>query len=280
MQTIKPASVDRAKVYNAQKSWRKSTVLITTVLILSVLGFLGAIAISWLLGNSHVTELFVQLHLIQSNPPQWLMPPNLGSKYYLLLPTVVLFVSAQIIMKLSPEPKTWSTRLIAAVLLTLFVRYFLWRSLSTINLSSPAEGIFSISLFTMELLAMVGTAFQMVLLFTVKNRDSEAEKYSVAVREKLYQPTVDILIPTYNEPDFIVKRTIMGCQAINYEHKQVYILDDTQRQSIKQLAQELGCHYINRPDNSGAKAGNLNNALKQTNGELVVVFRCRFCADN
>lgn len=276
MQTIKPASVDRAKVYNAQKSWRKSTVLITTVLILSVLGFLGAIAISWLLGNSHVTELFVQLHLIQSNPPQWLMPPNLGSKYYLLLPTVVLFVSAQIIMKLSPEPKTWSTRLIAAVLLTLFVRYFLWRSLSTINLSSPAEGIFSISLFTMELLAMVGTAFQMVLLFTVKNRDSEAEKYSVAVREKLYQPTVDILIPTYNEPDFIVKRTIMGCQAINYEHKQVYILDDTQRQSIKQLAQELGCHYINRPDNSGAKAGNLNNALKQTNGELVVVFDADF----
>lgn len=280
MQTIKPASRNRGRVYNTRKSIQKSrqqsVIHTTTVLILSVLGFLGAIAISWLLGNSHVTELFVQLHLIQSNPPQWLMPPNLGSKYHLLIPTAVLFIVAQIIMKVSPEPQAWSRSLIGTVLFTLFVRYFLWRSLSTLNLSSPVEGIFSISLFAMELLAMIGTAFQMLLLFRVKNRNREADKYSVAVRENCYQPTVDILIPTYNEPDFIVKRTIMGCQAINYERKQVYVLDDTRRQSIKQLAQELGCHYITRPDNSGAKAGNLNNALVQTHGELVVVFDADF----
>ena len=60
----------------------------------------------------------------------------------------------------------------------------------------------------------------MLLLFTAKNRDREADKYSVAVRENRYRPTVDIFIPTYNEPDFIVKRTIMGCQAINYDRKQ------------------------------------------------------------
>ena len=273
MQTIKPKSESRV---GTQKPWQQSAIPTTTLLILSVFGFLSAIAISWLLGNIHVTELFVQLHLIQSNPPQWLMPPNLGSKYYLLLPTVVLFISAQIVMKVSPEPKTWSRRLIAVVLLTLFVRYFLWRALSTLNLASPVEGIFSISLFAMELLAMVGTAFQMMLLFTTKDRDQEADKYSLAMKKNNYQPTVDILIPTYNEPDFIVKRTIMGCQAINYERKQVYILDDTRRQSIEQLAQELGCHYITRPDSSGAKAGNLNNALRQTNGDLVVVFDADF----
>lgn len=276
MQTIKPVSGNRVGVHRTQKKFQKSPIPTTTLLILSVLGFFSAIAISWLLGNSHVTELFIQLHLIQSNPPQWLMPPNLGSKYHLLLPTVVLFISAQIVMKVSPEPKTWSSRLIAILLLTLFVRYFLWRSLSTLNLSSPVEGIFSISLFAMELLAMVGTAFQMMLLFTAKNRAQEAEEYSLAMKKNHYQPTVDILIPTYNEPDFIVKRTIMGCQAINYERKQVYVLDDTRRQSIKQLAQELGCHYITRPDSSGAKAGNLNNALQQTHGELVVVFDADF----
>ena len=276
MQTIKPASRNRVGVNSIHKAGQKSSTTATTAIILSVFGFLAAIAISWLLGNSHVSELFVQLHLIQSNPPQWIMAPDLGSKYYLLLPTAILFISAQIIIKVSPEPKTWSRRLIAVALLTLFVRYFLWRSLSTLNLSSPAEGIFSISLFAMELLAMVGTSVQMLLVFTVKNRDREADKYSVAVREKRYNPTVDILIPTYNEPDFIVKRTIMGCQAINYDRKQVYILDDTKRQSIKQLAQQLGCHYITRPDNSGAKAGNLNNALKQTYGDLVVVFDADF----
>lgn len=276
MQIIKPASGKRRRVHSTQKLYQESAIRTPTLLMLSVLGFLVAISTSWLLGNIHVTELFVKLHLVQSNPPQWLMPPQLDRQYYLLAPTLILFIVAQAIMKLSPTPQVWSQRLIGSVFLVLFARYFLWRSLSSLNLSSPVEGIFSLSLFAMELLAMVGTAFQMLLLFTTKNREQEANKYSIAVTENRYTPTVDILIPTYNEPDFIVKRTIIGCQAINYDRKQVYVLDDTRRQSIKQLAQELGCHYITRPDNSHAKAGNLNNALKQTNGELIVVFDADF----
>jgi len=275
MQTIKPVSGSR-RVYDPKKSWSRFPLQIPTLLILSALGFVSAIAVSWLLGNSQVTELFVRLHLIQSNPPQWLMPPQLSSKYYLLLPILGLFFVAQAVMKLSPEPQAWSQRVVGSLFLILFVRYFLWRSLTTLNLSNPAEGIFSISLLAMELLAMIGSAFQMLLLFTSKNRDRQADKCSIAVREGRYNPTVDILIPTYNEPDFIVKRTIMGCQAINYERKQIYVLDDTERQSIKQLAVELGCHYLTRLDNSHAKAGNLNNALKQTDGELVVVFDADF----
>ena len=275
MQTIKPVSRSR-KVYGSSRLWQLVPLQIPTLLILLTLGFIGAIAISWFLGNSHVTELFVRLHLIQENPPQWLMPPQVSSNYWLLLPTVLLFVAAQIVIKLSPQPQVWSQRLVGSVFLILFLRYFLWRSLTTLNLSSPAEGIFSALLFAMELLAMIGSSFQMLLLFTAKDRARQADKCSIAVREKRYNPSVDILIPSYNEPDFIVKRTIMGCQALDYERKQVYILDDTRRQSIKQLAAELGCHYITRPDNSHAKAGNLNNALRQTSGDLVVVFDADF----
>ncbi len=276
MQTIKPASRNKRKVQKNQRSWQVSAIHTPILLILSTLSFFCAIAASWFLGNAHVTELFVQLHLVQSNPPQWLMPPQFGNKYYLFLPTIALFLAAQIVMKLSPEPQIWSRRLVGSVFLALFIRYFLWRSLCTLNFSNPLDCIFSLSLFAMEFLAMTGGAFQMLLLFTAKNRDREADKYSVAVQENRYNPTVDILIPTYNEPDFIVKRTIMGCQAINYERKQVYVLDDTRRQSIKQLAADLGCNYITRADNSYAKAGNLNNALRQTSGELVVVFDADF----
>ena len=275
MQTIKPASRKRRGVYKTRKSDR-IPVRIPSLLILSVLGFFCAIAMSWLLGNSQVTELFVRLHLIQSNPPQWLMPPETTSEYHLLIPTLVLFIVAQGVIKLSPQPQVWSQRLVGTAMLALFVRYFLWRSLSTLNFSNPADGIFSVSLFVMELMAMIGGAFQMLLLFTAKNRDREADKYSVAVTENRYGPTVDIFIPTYNEPDFVVKRTIMGCQAINYGRKKVYVLDDTRRKSIEQLAKELGCEYITRPDNSHAKAGNLNNALMQTDGELIVVFDADF----
>ncbi|MEM6612109.1 MAG: glycosyltransferase [Cyanobacteria bacterium P01_C01_bin.72] len=276
MQTIKPVSGSKREVYKPLNIGRRFPVRIPTLLILSMLGFLCAIAISWSLGNSHVTALFQQLHLIQSNPPQWLMPPQLDSNYYLLLPTLILFLVAQVIMKLSPQPQVWSQRLVGTILLVLFVRYFLWRSLTTLNLSNPFDGVFSVTLFAMELLAMIGSALQMLLLFTAKNRTRQAEQCSVAVKQHRYNPTVDILIPTYNEPDFIVKRTIMGCQAINYDRKQIYVLDDTKRQSIKRLAQELGCHYLTRPDNSYAKAGNLNHALRQTYGELVVIFDADF----
>ena len=276
MQTIKPVSGAKRGVYVGRKSLRIFPLRIPTLLILSVSGCLGAIAISWLLGNSHVTELFIQLNLVEQNSSSWLNPPQVSNKYYLLVPTLILFLLAQAVIKLSPQPKPWSRRLVATILLALFIRYFLWRSLSTLNLANPVDGIFSILLLGMELLAMAGSALQALLLFTVKNRDGEADKYSVAVKENKYSPSVDIFIPTYNEPDFILKRTIIGCQALNYTNKQIYVLDDTQRQSVKQLAQELGCHYITRSNNSHAKAGNLNNALRKTNGELVVVFDADF----
>jgi cellulose synthase (UDP-forming) len=275
MQTIKPVAGDK-RFCNPLRSSRQFRLQAPTLIILSALGLMGAIATSWLLGNSHVTELFIQLHLIQSNPPQWLTPPQLGSNYYLLVPTLILFLVAQVIMKLFPEPTVLSQRLVGGLCLILFVRYFAWRAFCSLNVANPADGIFSITLLGMELLAMIGTAFQLLLLFTAKSRTAQADRCSIAVKEGRYNPTVDILIPTYNEPDFIVKRTIMGCQALNYERKQIYVLDDTRRQSIKQLAQELGCHYLTRPDNSHAKAGNLNNALKQTYGELVVVFDADF----
>ena len=276
MQTLKPISESREQI---SFSWRPSSGLglhTATMFIFAVLGFFIALALSWLLGNIHVTELFAQLHLIQGNPPSWLTPPQVSNKYYLLAPTVVLFLLAQAVIKLSPEPDTWSRRLVAGVLFILLIRYFLWRSLSTLNLANPVDGIFSLLILVMEFMAMGGSAIQLLLMFTVKNRKLEADRYSKAVVENQYSPTVDILIPTYNEPDFILKRTVIGCQALDYQNKTIYLLDDTRRPEIKQLAQQLGCRYITRPDNLHAKAGNLNNALRRTNGELVVVFDADF----
>jgi len=41
---------------------------------------------------------------------------------------------------------------------------------------------------------------------------------------------------------------------------------------MKQLAVELGCNYLARTENIGAKAGNLNNALRYAKGEFIAVF--------
>ena len=276
MQTLKPLPKSRDRITFSWKSPSSLGLHTATILVLAVLGFSVAIALSWFLGNSHVTELFAKLHWFQENPPSWLMPPQLGNKYYLLAPALVLFLLAQVVMKLSPKPEIWSRRLVAGILLVLVIRYFLWRLLSTLNLSNPIDGTFSILLLAMEFLAMVSGMIQLLLMFGMKDRHQEADKYSKAAIANNYNPTVDILIPTYNEPDFILKRTIMGCQALDYENKTIYLLDDTRRSEIKKLAQQLGCNYLTRPDNSHAKAGNLNHALRQTHGELVVVFDADF----
>ena len=276
MQTIKPVSKPRDRILLDWRLFSNFQIRLPTLIILGILGFFSSIAVSWLLGNTHVTELFIRLHLVQENPPSWLMPPQWDKQYYFLLPSLALFLFAQIVIKLSPQPKTWSRRLVASVLFILVIRYLLWRSLSTLNLSNPADGILSFTLLFMEFIGLAAGTIQLLLMFTVKDRSSEANFYSQAVIDKKYSPSVDILIPTYNEPDFILKRTIIGCQGINYRNKNIYLLDDTRRPRIKKLAKELGCNYLTRPDNFHAKAGNLNHAIARTNGELIVVFDADF----
>jgi cellulose synthase (UDP-forming) len=74
----------------------------------------------------------------------------------------------------------------------------------------------------------------------------------------------------------MLRRTIIGCQAMDYPRKTVYLLDDQRRPAMRQLAQELGCEYLDRPNNRHAKAGNLNHAIGLTRGELIVCFDADF----
>ncbi|MEM7727022.1 MAG: glycosyltransferase, partial [Cyanobacteria bacterium P01_A01_bin.45] len=230
---------------------------------------------AWFAGENKISGIFAELNYIQKNPPIWLEVPMVTGKY-LLAPTVALLVSAIAIMKVSPEPKVWSRRLVVGILLTLSIRYIFWRSLSTLNLSTPFNGVFSLGLFFLEMLVLFNATIQMFLMLNIKDRRQEANKNAIAVTNGIFNPAVDIFIPTYNEPTFILRRTIIGCQALEYPNKRIYLLDDTRRREMKILARELGCEYITRPDNRHAKAGNLNNAIPQTDGELIVVFDADF----
>lgn len=140
----------------------------------------------------------------------------------------------------------------------------------------PLEAALSLLLLAIEVFMMAGYGLQLYLLLHIKNRRPEADAAALAVKSGHYQPWVDIFIPTYNEPLTILRRTIVGCQALDYPHKRIYVLDDTRRPALRELACELGCEYLSRPDNRHAKAGNLNHALTQTKGELIAVFDADF----
>ncbi len=80
--------------------------------------------------------------------------------------------------------------------------------------------------------------------------------------------SVDIFVCTYDEPDDVVEATLAGCAALRYPHR-TFVLDDGRRQSMQQLAHRWDAVWITRPDNSHAKAGNINHALRITDGELI-----------
>jgi cellulose synthase (UDP-forming) len=82
---------------------------------------------------------------------------------------------------------------------------------------------------------------------------------------------VDVYVCTYDEPFEVVAATLAGCRALTYPHT-TYLLDDGRRPEMEKLAQVAGTTYLTRPDNSHAKAGNINAALPRTEGELVLML--------
>ncbi|MBE9121790.1 glycosyltransferase [Tychonema sp. LEGE 07199] len=261
--------------YLKHRFWGISRMPAATLVVLGAVAFAGAIAGAWFAREGTVSGIFATIDTWQKNPPVWLQVPD-ASKMYLLLPTVVLVSVALAAMKISPQPQKRSRAVVVAIVLALTIRYVLWRSLATLNLSDPLNGIFSLGLFFLEMLMVFTSSIQLYLMIGVKDRCREADRMAVAVTEGKFAPTVDILIPTYNEPIFILRRTVIGCQALDYPHKKVYLLDDTKRPEIKLLAKKMGCEYITRPDNLHAKAGNINHATALTDGELIVVFDADF----
>jgi cellulose synthase (UDP-forming) len=89
-------------------------------------------------------------------------------------------------------------------------------------------------------------------------------------------PTVDVLVPTYNEPLHVVRATVLAAMAIDYpaNKMRVLLLDDGRRQEFREFARQVGVEYVTRDNNAHAKAGNINQALQHTSGEFVAIFDC------
>jgi len=257
------------------RRWKLPLPRLATLVMIGIVVLSGAVTIAWFAGEGTVSAIFQQLNQLQESPPLWVEAPMMVG-HYLLFWTVALMLLVLAITRVSPTPRSWSRTLVVSILLVLAGRYLLWRSLSTLNLSTPLNGVFSLGLFVMELLLLSGSLIQLILVLRSHDRRPEADRLSMDVLNGAFTPTVDILIPTYNEPSFILRRTVIGCQAMDYGPKTIYLLDDTRRPEVQALAEELGCEYRTRPDNRHAKAGNLNHAIAHTQGEFIVVFDADF----
>lgn len=150
-------------------------------------------------------------------------------------------------------------------------RYIYWRATETLHFNSAIEAFLGISLFAAEIYTWLILLLGYLQTTWPLKREIEPLPEDISL-----WPTVDIYVPSYNESLDVVRDTVLAAQCIDYPHDKmnIYLLDDGKREEFAVFAAEVGVGYITRTDNSHAKAGNLNHAMRVTKGELICVFDC------
>lgn len=147
--------------------------------------------------------------------------------------------------------------------------YLIWRIFFTIPFECGLISVISgFSLLIVEALGMVEAFVHYANMYNVKGYPCPDVPFSE-------YPHVDVFIATYSEDCELLYKTINGCRHMDYPDPSkvhIYLCDDNRRPEMRSLAEKMGIHYLDRPDNKGAKAGNLNNALAHSTSPYIVTF--------
>ena len=110
MNTLDSSSKAETRDLKGVRGIRLATLCLLTIVVLS-----GAFVAAWFAGVGAIQRIFAQIQFMQEANPMWLeVPIVMGG--YLLAPTVVLFLLALLVMKVSPQLRTWSRVLVVCIL--------------------------------------------------------------------------------------------------------------------------------------------------------------------
>ncbi|WP_426289243.1 UDP-forming cellulose synthase catalytic subunit [Ensifer adhaerens] len=211
------------------------------------------------------------------------LPVNLQTQ----LIVSVLIVTFMAVLKLANAGGRW--RLIALAFGTAIVlRYVYWRTTSTLPPLNQLENF--IPGFLLYLAEMYSVMMLSLSLFVVAMPLPPRKASSISPGKF---PKVDVFVPSYNEDAGLLANTLAAAKAMDYpaDKLTVWLLDDggtlqkrnsanlveAQRASarnaeLQALCDDLGVRYLTRERNEHAKAGNLNNGMLHSDGELIAVF--------
>jgi cellulose synthase (UDP-forming) len=218
--------------------------------------------------NSPRSRLFQAAVFVLMVPMTWLIvssPLELGPQLGFSL-LVFLFAWG-----LSRTPSRMITVVLVLMSLLASARYIYWRTTATMAFETLQDVVFGTGLLLAELYAFL------VLVLGYAQTIWPLNRKPVALPQAIEEwPSVDIFIPSYNEPLSVVKPTALAALALDWprDKVKVYVLDDGRRADFAAFCAEAGITHLTRTDNKHAKAGNINAALKHTDGEYVAIFDC------
>ncbi len=192
--------------------------------------------------------------------------PLLSETQSAMVELVAVAAAAFIATTLFLRDRTAHRIILFAVCFLLAARYLFWRATETVAPPGLTLDCFaSWSLLAFEAVALFGSLSAFVILSRTRDRRAEVAAH-LGWWEPAPPPRVAILIATYNEEEQVLERTIVGALALRHPNKEVIVLDDGKRDWLRDFCAQRGVGYMTRPDNQGAKAGNMNNALRVLDG--------------
>ena len=211
------------------------------------------------------------------------LPVNLQTQ----LIASITVVSVMGVIKILKAEGTW--RLVALTFgVAIVLRYAYWRTTNTLPPVNQLENFIpGLLLYLAEMYSVLMLGLSLFIVATpLPSRPSRA------ARQERF-PDVDVFVPSYNEDAGLLGNTLAAAKAMDYpsDRLHVWLLDDggtlQKRNSLKlleaqaaasrhkeltQLCDDLDVRYLTRDRNEHAKAGNLNNGMQHSTGELIAVF--------
>ncbi|HEY0075895.1 MAG TPA: glycosyltransferase [Abditibacteriaceae bacterium] len=127
---------------------------------------------------------------------------------------------------------------------------------------------------------MIGTLYIMVHSLGYANSMVKASWGYNEVRRRAFTPhaapRVACLLATFNEPPEVVEETIAALANMEYDNKEIVILDDSTREenrvAMRELAARYGIAVRQRTNRKGYKAGAINEYLQEGQAKYVAIF--------
>ncbi len=172
---------------------------------------------------------------------------------------------------LSRTPGRLTTLAMIVLSITASTRYMYWRITDTVGFLHWVDALFGFCLLLAELYAFL------VLLIGYFQTAWPLQRRPVPLPpDTATWPSIDVFIPSYNEPLEVVKQTVFSAMQMDWpaEKLHIHVLDDGRRPEFREFCALLGVGYLTRDNNAHAKAGNINAALAVTSADYITIFDC------